>query len=487
MGEGLLHAKLLRLACSLSVVISLFYGGYFLLAGLRVSSLVIVPLGLGAVVAATYARWSGNHRRALDGLNLTAFAVIASVAFLQDGINSPALRWLIVPLCIALLAGSTFIAATLASLSAADMALLAVHGPGSWAPISLLAPRSYQQEAIAVVLSTLSLGLIVGFSARWTRGLQRALHLAREGATAVAGAQARFVSHLSHEMRTPLQSLVGATDILKANHLARTQREQLAAIQSQGVKSLLEMLNSVLDFSKLEAGKMTLSVAALDLRSLVSEINEQFAVQAFSKGLELTSSCAAELPSSLLGDVTRIRQVVANLVSNAVKFTAKGAVHIHVGAEVVPAGADRAIWRISVEVKDTGVGLEPESLPALFKPFHQADETVASRYGGTGLGLSISKSLAELMGGQIEVASAPGDGTDLHVEIAARGPRRGAPRHEFARVQRGRTHRDSERRPVASPAQPARRAGPEGPVDSARSRGGRRRGCKARLRRFRLA
>jgi two-component system, NarL family, sensor histidine kinase BarA len=419
-GESLLQSKLLRLACSLFVLVSLFYGGYFLLAGLRVCALVIVPLALGAGVAAAYARRSGNHRRALDGLNLTAFAVIAAVAFLQDGINSPALHWLIVPLCLALLAGSTFIAATLASLSAAELALLAVHGPGSWATISMLAPHSYQQQPIAVVLSTLCLGLIVFFSARWTRGLQRALHLAREGATAVASAQARFVSHLSHEMRTPLQSLVGATDILRANHLARTQREQLAAIQSQGVKSLLEMLNAVLDFSKLEAGKMTLSVAALDLRSLVSEINEQFAVQAFSKGLELTSSCAPEVPTSLFGDVTRIRQVVANLVSNAVKFTAKGGVHIHVGAEAVPANADPSLCRISVEVKDTGVGLEPGSLPALFKPFHQADETVASRYGGTGLGLSISKSLAELMGGQIEVASAPGDGTAFTLRLPLR-------------------------------------------------------------------
>jgi signal transduction histidine kinase/CheY-like chemotaxis protein len=395
----------------------LFYCGYFWLAGLRVTALLPLPLGLGAVAATVYARRSGNHRRALDGISLAIFIVIAGAALLQDGINSPALSWITVPLCIALVAGSTCIAATFAGVAAVEMALLAVHGPGSWASVSLLAPPSFQQTALAVVMSTLSLGLIVGFSARWARGLQRALRVAREGAASAASAQARFVAHLSHEMRTPLQSLVGATDILRANHLVRSQREQLTAIQSQGVRSVLEMLNAVLDFSKLEAGKMTLGLAALDVRALVAEINEQFAVQAFSKGLELTSSFAPEVPTSLLGDATRIRQVVANLVSNAVKFTGRGGVHIHVSVEGRAAGADPSTRRIGIEVQDTGIGLAPASLSTLFTPFHQADDTVASRYGGTGLGLSISKSLAELMGGQIEVVSSPGDGTTFTLSL----------------------------------------------------------------------
>ncbi len=418
--QNLLHARLLRLACGLCLAVSLFYGGYFWLAGLGVAALLSLPLALGAIVAATYARQSGNHRRALDGLSLTIFIVIAGAAFLQDGINSPALGWMVVPLCIALVAGSICIATTFASVAVVEAALLAIHGRGSWASVSLLAPPSFHQAALAVVMSTLCLALIIGFSARWARGLQRALRLAREGATAAAAAQARFIAHLSHEMRTPLQSLVGATDILRANHLVRSQREQLTTIQSQGVRSVLEMLNAVLDFSKLEAGRMTLSLAALDLRALVAEINEQFAVQAFSKGLELTSSCAPEVPTSLFGDATRIRQVVANLVSNAVKFTGGGGVHIHVSADLRASGADPSTRRIGIEVKDTGIGLGPASLSTLFKPFHQADDTVASRYGGTGLGLSISKSLAELMGGHIEVASAPGNGTTFTLRLPLR-------------------------------------------------------------------
>lgn len=429
-GQCLLHAKLLRLACGLCVTVSLFYCGYFWLAGMTVTSLLSLPLGLGAVAAAMYARRSGNHRRALDGLTLIAFTVIACAASLQDGINSPALRWMIVPLCVSLLTGSFGMAVTFAGLAAVEVALLAAHGPGSWASISMLAPTPFQQPFTSLVMSTVCLGLIVGFSARWTRGLQRALQLAREGATAAAAAQARFVSHLSHEMRTPLQSLVGATDILRANHLVRSQREQLGAIQSQGVRSVLEMLNAVLDFSKLEAGRMTLSVVALDIRSLVAEINEQFAVQAFSKGLELTSSCDREVPISLFGDTTRIRQVIANLVSNAVKFTGTGGVHIHVASELLAVGSRPWTWEISIEVKDSGVGLEAECLSTLFKPFHQADETVASRYGGTGLGLSISKSLAELMGGRIDVATAPGAGTTFTLRLplqAAGGAARAVP------------------------------------------------------------
>ena len=426
--QSLLHEKLLRLACVLCLALGLFYCGYFWLAGFGVLSLLSLPLGLGAVVAAIYARCSGNHRCALDGLCLAIFGFIACSALLQDGINSPALRWMIVPLCISLLAGSIRIAVTLVALAVVELALLELHGPGSWLPVSLLAPPPFQQPAVAVVMSTLCLGLIVGFSARWTRGLQRALQLARESATAAVAAQARFVSHLSHEMRTPLQSLVGATDILRANHLVKTQREQLAAIQSQGVKSVLEMLNAVLDFAKIEAGRMTLSEATVDLRSLVGEINEQFAVQAFSKGLELTSSYAPEVPITVFGDATRIRQVVANLVSNAVKFTSAGGVHTHISAEATAASAGRSVRRISVEVSDTGVGLAPASLATLFKPFHQAEETAASRHGGTGLGLSISKSLAELMGGRIEVASAPGVGTTFTFSLplrAAEAPRDG--------------------------------------------------------------
>ena len=418
--QSLLHEKLLRLACALCMALGLFYCGYFWLAGFGVISLLALPLGLGAVVAAIYARCSGNHRRALDGLSLAVFGFIACSALLQDGINSPALRWMIVPLCISLLAGSIRIAVTLVGLAVVELALLELHGPGSWLPVSLLAPPTFQQPALAVAMSTLCLGLIVGLSARWTRGLQRALQLARERATAAVAAQARFVSHFSHEMRTPLQSLVGATDILRANHLAQSQREQLAAIQSQGVKSVLEMLNAVLDFSKIEAGRMTLSEAAVDLRSLVGEVNEQFAVQAFSKGLELTSSYAPEVPLTVFGDATRIRQVVANLVSNAVKFTSAGGVHTHISAEVSAASSGRSVRRISVEVSDTGVGLAPASLATLFKPFHQAAETVASRHGGTGLGLSISKSLAELMGGRIEVVSAPGAGTTFTFRLPLR-------------------------------------------------------------------
>jgi len=415
--QSLLHEKLLLLASALCVVVGLFYCGYFWLAGLGAKSLLSLPLALSGAVAAIYARRSGDHRRALDGLSVAAFIFISCSAFLQDGINSPALRWMIVPLCLALLAGSISLAATFAAVAVAEMVLLAAYGPGSWTSISMLAPPPFQQSATAVVISTLCLGLVVGFSARWTRGLQRALQLAREAAAAAAAAQARFVSHLSHEMRTPLQSLVGATDVMRANGLVASQRQQLAAIQTQGVKSVLEMLNAVLDFSKLEAGRMTLSVGPLDVRSLVAEINEQFAVQAFSKGLELTSSCAPGVPTSLVGDTTRIRQVVANLVSNAVKFTATGSVHIHVSGEMLVAGSDPSTWRIGIEVKDTGVGLEAACLATLFKPFHQADASVASRYGGTGLGLSISKSLAELMGGQIEVASTPGDGTTFTLRL----------------------------------------------------------------------
>ena len=206
---------------------------------------------------------------------------------------------------------------------------------------------------------------------------------------------------------------------------------------------------------------MTLSVVAFDLRALVAEINEQFAVQAFSKDLELTSSCAAEVPATLFGDITRIRQVVANLVSNAVKFTGSGGVHIHVDAAMLAAGFKASTWKVSIEVKDSGVGLDPVSLSTLFTPFHQADETVASRYGGTGLGLSISKSLAELMGGQIDVTSVPGEGTTFTLTLPLQAADAPARTSQLTRGDGGGAGRDPQRGPRAPPRQPSPGAGPE--------------------------
>jgi CheY-like chemotaxis protein len=177
---------------------------------------------------------------------------------------------------------------------------------------------------------------------------------------------------------------------------------------------LMGLVNDVLDFSKLEAGKVILERRPLHLTALVKEVQAFFAPEAAAKGIELLSTCSPDVPELALGDSTRVRQIVANLVANAIKFTPTGGVHIHLGLDgETPRGdaPEGGVMRVRIQVADSGVGIDAARIPFLFKPFHQADESITRRFGGTGLGLSIADDLAHLMGGHIEATSAVGRGS----------------------------------------------------------------------------
>ncbi len=246
-----------------------------------------------------------------------------------------------------------------------------------------------------------------------------ALDAAREKAMEAATAKTRFLANMSHEIRTPLNGVIGAAELMRSAKITDSQRVQLQALQEQSAQALLALVNDVLDFAKLEAGKVDIELEPLFLRGLVFEANELFAVQAFNKGLELSSSRAPDVPKMVIGDATRIRQVVNNLVSNAVKFTETGGVHIHLSLE--PEGPHNRLpegkrW-VRVDVSDTGPGIAPETLSRLFSAFTQADQSVSRRYGGTGLGLVISQELARLMDGEVTVASTPGEGSTFSLRL----------------------------------------------------------------------
>ncbi|HWX20719.1 MAG TPA: response regulator [Candidatus Binatia bacterium] len=219
-------------------------------------------------------------------------------------------------------------------------------------------------------------------------------------------AKSQFLASMSHEIRTPLNGILGVLGLLCDSALPERQRE-CVQIAHDSAESLLSIINEVLDFSKLEAGKLTLDAHPFDLQSEVEQVGELFAPRAAEKGVELVLRCAPEVPAQVIGDAARIRQVMANLVSNALKFTAAGTVLLNVQREE-PAG-ERSHLKFSVQ--DTGMGIPPEKLPLLFERFAQADTTVSHRFGGTGLGLAISKHLVELMGGRIGVASIPAMGS----------------------------------------------------------------------------
>ena len=228
----------------------------------------------------------------------------------------------------------------------------------------------------------------------------------------VSEAKTRFLANMSHEIRTPLNAVIGLAHLLERTPLDAEQTPYVQNIKLAG-KSLLGIVNDVLDLSKIEAGEIVIEHVDFSLRDLCSELQALLGAQARAKGLTLHMAPDADLPEVLRGDPTRVRQILVNLMGNAIKFTETGEVRLVLRAQT----PSDPRCRLRFEVHDTGVGIAPEVLPQLFAPFAQADASTTRRFGGTGLGLSITKQLAELMGGRIGVQSEPGHGSCFWVEL----------------------------------------------------------------------
>jgi signal transduction histidine kinase len=248
------------------------------------------------------------------------------------------------------------------------------------------------------------------------KAYQRALEASRDAAEAASRAKSAFLANMSHEIRTPMNGVLGLTELVLETELTERQRHFLTLAHGSA-RSLLAIINDILDLSKIEADRLTLDPAPFALRTLMQEALGPHRIEAEAKSLALSCTVDDSVPALLVGDALRLRQIVTNLVGNAVKFTSSGSIALDVWALPDAADPNGADVVTTIRVRDSGIGMSEEEVERAFEPFTQADTTITRRYGGTGLGLSIVQRLARVMGGEVRLQSSPGHGSVFEVSV----------------------------------------------------------------------
>ena len=358
------------------------------------------------------------------------FLVIISTSYGSGGITQAGYAWVYVVPLIAGLLGGVRCLAIWGPLTLLATLTMSYGGIGPFR-VSMAIPEAFMetQSTFDIVLIFVTLGLIVGtflrtrtLAERETSTMVADLERAEGEARQADQAKSAFLATMSHEIRTPMNGVLGMTDLLLEMPLDEQQRRFVEVITTSG-ESLLSILNDILDYSKIEAGRMDLESTPFELRGLVEQAAELIAARGQEQRLVFIVDIDPEVPGQVVGDPTRLRQVLMNLLGNAVKFTSKGEVEVSVTVQ----GRTPETVALTIAVRDTGVGIAPDAIERLFKPFSQADASVARQYGGTGLGLAISARIAALMGGRIGVESTLGFGSTFRLEMELRCPLHVAP------------------------------------------------------------
>jgi signal transduction histidine kinase/CheY-like chemotaxis protein len=274
--------------------------------------------------------------------------------------------------------------------------------------------REWTQTEISILKSfSVTLGSVIDRSL-----IEKQLVVAKEKAEAGSLAKSEFMANMSHELRTPMNGIIGFTDLVLTTDLQKTQREYLQHVDKSAY-NLLNIINDILDFSKIEAGKLVIDKSSFRLDEVVEESVDMLSIKAQEKGLEIICKIDPILPTEFFGDPTRIRQILINLIGNAIKFTSQGEILVHVQTSAPAYELNGSKFLdISIAVQDTGIGISADKKDKIFESFTQADSSTTRKFGGTGLGLTISRHLAELMDGTIRAESEPGKGSVFTLAIA---------------------------------------------------------------------